>query len=80
MITVGIPTYNEENSIAKCINSILPQIKKDDEVIVVASGCTDNTVLEIKKIMEKDKRVKLIIETERKGKSSALNEIIKNAK
>jgi glycosyltransferase involved in cell wall biosynthesis len=80
MITVGIPTFNEEKVIAKAIDSALQQIGRKDEVIVVASGCTDNTVPEIKKVMKRDKRVKLITESERKGKSSALNLIIKNAK
>ena len=80
MITVGIPTYNEEKSIARSIESALRQISKKDEVIVVASGCTDNTVPEIKKIIKKDKRIKLIVESERKGKASALNLIIKAAK
>lgn len=79
MITVGIPTYNEERTISKAINSVLRQISEEDEVLVVASGCTDNTVPEIKEIIKKDKRVRLIIEKERKGKSSALNLIIKNA-
>lgn len=80
MITAGIPTYNEEEVIGKTIKSVLAQIDKKDEVIVVASGCTDNTVPEIKKVMKEDKRVRLITEEERKGKSSALNLIIKNAK
>jgi len=79
-ITVGIPTYNEEKSISKSINSALNQISKRDEVIVVASGCIDNTVKEIKKIMRRDERVKLITEPERRGKASAINLIIKNAK
>ena len=64
MITIGIPTYNEEKVIVKCINSILPQISKDDEIIVVSSGCTDNTEKRIKEI--NDKRIRLIIESERK--------------
>ena len=80
MITVGIPTYNEEKSIANSINSALKQTTRKDEVIVVASGCTDNTVEEIRKVMKKDKRVKLIVEKERKGKASALNLIIKHAR
>jgi poly-beta-1,6-N-acetyl-D-glucosamine synthase len=79
MITVGIPTYNEEKVIAKTIESVLGQIAAEDEVIVVASGCTDNTVPEIEAIVARDKRVRLITEAERNGKSSALNLIIQNA-
>jgi len=80
MITVGIPAFNEERIIAKSIKSALSQLSEADEVIVVASGCTDNTVSEIKKVMSNDKRVRLITEAERNGKSSALNLIIQNAK
>jgi poly-beta-1,6-N-acetyl-D-glucosamine synthase len=79
MITVGIPTFNEERVIARSIRSALAQISQADEVIVVASGCTDNTVSEVKRVMSTDKRVRLIIEAERNGKSSALNLIIRNA-
>lgn len=80
MITVGIPAHNEERVIARSIKSALSQISTADEVIVVASGCTDNTVAEIRKVMSNDKRVRLITEAERNGKSSALNLIIKNAR
>lgn len=80
MITIGIPTYNGERTIKKCINSVLPQISKDDEIIIVASGCIDNTEKIVREMMNKDKRIKLITEPERRGKSSAINLIIKNAK
>jgi glycosyltransferase involved in cell wall biosynthesis len=79
MITIGIPTYNEEKVIEKTIHSVLTQISLDDEVIVVASGCTDNTVPLIQNIAKKDARVRLIEEEERNGKASALNLIIQNA-
>jgi len=80
MITIGIPTYNEEKVIEKTIYSVLIQISSDDEVIVVASGCTDNTVPLVQNIAREDKRVRLITEDERKGKASALNLIIQNAR
>lgn len=80
MAIIGIPTYNEEKVIKRAIWSVLGQISKDDEVIVVASGCTDRTAERVREIMKNDKRVKLIIEKERRGKASAINLIIKNAK
>lgn len=80
MITVGIPTYNEEKVIEATIDSVLTQISPEDEVIVVASGCTDNTVPLVQNIANQDKRIRLITEDERKGKASALNLIIQNAK
>lgn len=80
MISVIICTYNEERTISKCIYSILKQINKDDEVLVISSGSIDNTNLIIKDISQKDHRVMLITESKRKGKSSAINLGIKNAK
>jgi len=77
-LTVGIPTYNEEKSIGRCIKACLRQISFDDEIIVVASGCTDRTCEEVRMI--KDDRVKLIEEENRNGKASAINLIIQNAK
>lgn len=79
MITVIIPTtLNEEKVIAKAINSVLIQLSDEDEIIVVASASTEGTLNEIKKI--RDKRIKLITEEKRNGKSSAINLGIKNAK
>lgn len=80
MITVGVPTYNEEKIIGSSILSIISQIKKDDEIIVVASGCTDGTEDAVKKLMKEHSQVKLITEPERRGKASALNIILKEAK
>lgn len=80
MITVGLPAYNEEKTVAKTIESILPQISKKDEVLVVDNGSVDNTAKEIKKVRKKDKRVRLLVIKENNGKSGALNLIIKKAK
>ena len=80
MITIAIPTYNGEKTILRAIDSILCQISKDDELIIVASGCTDETICKVKIKAREDKRIKVIIELERKGKSSAMNLIIKHAK
>lgn len=43
-ISVLIIAHNEEKYIEKCINSILEQTKKADEIILIAHNCTDKTV------------------------------------
>jgi cellulose synthase/poly-beta-1,6-N-acetylglucosamine synthase-like glycosyltransferase len=79
-ITIGISAYNEEKNIAASINSALKSQPSPMEVIVVASGCTDNTEGVVKEIGRKEKKVKLISEKVRKGKGSAINLILKHAK
>lgn len=43
-ISVVIPVYNEEKYIGKCLQSILDQTEKPDEIIVVDNNCADKTV------------------------------------
>ncbi len=79
-ISIGIPAYNEEANIEHLLNALKNQkLNKVQitEIIVIASGCTDNTV----KIVNKFKSpVRLITEKERSGKSSAVNLFINAAK
>lgn len=58
MISVCIATYNGERFIAEQINSILPQLAADDEVIVSDAGSTDGTLKAVKALG--DDRIKLI--------------------
>lgn len=82
-ISVGVFAYNEVNNIKKVLAALLNQ--KDDlvdisEIIVVSSASTDGTdeaVLEMAKI---HKKIKLIAEKERNGKSAAINKFIKASK
>ena len=43
-VSVVIPCYNEEKYIGKCLESIVQQTQKPDEVIVVDNNCADRTV------------------------------------
>lgn len=48
MLTVIIPSYNEENHIAACLDAVVAQVDLPDhhetQIIVAANGCHDRTV------------------------------------
>ena len=76
LISVIINTYNAQNYIDKCIQSIISQTYKNIEIIIVNDGSTDNTLNICKKY--KDNRIK-IIDQENKGLSLARNIGIENS-
>jgi len=73
-ISVVIPAYNSEKTIARTIQSLLNQDSKVDEIIVVDDGSKDNTSKQAEKYPVK------IIRKERGGEASSLNAGIKQAK
>jgi poly-beta-1,6-N-acetyl-D-glucosamine synthase len=81
--SVGVMAYNEEKNIARCLEALLTQkLKKTKikEIFVIASGCTDQTIPIVKRLAKTDSRIKLLIQKERMGKSSAVNLFLKHAK
>ena len=77
-----ICAYNEETNIAGLLESIINQkiTSFSLEEIIVVSSSTDNTNNIVNEYILKDKRIKLIIEKEKKGKVTAINTFLKNAK
>lgn len=53
MISVCIPTYNGEKFIKEQLDSILPQLLDEDEVIISDDSSTDNTINIIKSYNDK---------------------------
>ena len=43
-VSIYIPAYNAENTIKDCINSVINQSKKFDEIIVIDDNSTDDTL------------------------------------
>lgn len=81
--TVGIMAYNEASNIANAIASILRQNCGSytlHEVVVVASGCTDDTVAIVSELMKNEPRVRLLVQERREGKASAINLFLAEAK
>ncbi len=82
-ISVGVCAYNEEKNIGKLLTNLINQKTKKikiDEIFVVSSGCTDRTNDIVKEYEKNDKRIKLIDQKKREGKSSAINLFLKKAK
>ena len=80
--SIGIMAYNEEANIARTLNAVLDQQGPSmsiEEVIVVASGCTDQTVAIVSEIALKEPRVRLCVQEKREGKASAINLFLKLA-
>jgi len=79
-ISIGICAYNEGQRLTGLLESLatqsLPSGFALDEVLVVASGCTDGTERVAEDWADVEPRLSLIREPERRGKSSALNAIL----
>lgn len=77
-ISIGIPAYNEEANIKKLLISLLSQIEKGFkiiEIIVISDGSTDKTVSRINIL--RNKKIKLIVDKNRLGKSARIGQIFK---
>lgn len=77
MISVCMATYNGENFIKEQINSILPQLDSNDELLISDDGSTDQTISLINSY--KDDRIK-IINGPQKGLIKNFENAIKNSR
>ena len=60
MKSIVIPVFNEEEMILQMYEELVPFLNNEDEVLFINDGSTDTTVNEIKSLIEKDRRLKLI--------------------
>lgn len=78
MISVCMATYNGEKYIKEQLDSILIQLKEEDEVIVSDDGSTDSTIDIIKAI--NDKRIIVVKNHCKKGVNHNFQNALHNAK
>lgn len=83
-VSIGIAAYNEEHNIGRLIESIQQQKVKSikiSEILIISSGSTDKTNAIVKSYAEKKyNKIKLIRQSKRLGKASAVNLILTRAK
>jgi len=79
-VMIGIPAYEEANNIGKLLDFLCNDWSQEiDDIYVVSSGSKDGTDKITLSYSEKDPRVHLIVEGERRGKASALNILLKES-
>ena len=77
-VSVIIPVYNNERFIETCIESVRRQTLREIEIILINDGSTDKSGEIMKKLAEKDARIKLFSQ-ENMGVAVARNKGIENA-
>ncbi len=81
-LSIGIMAYNEEMNISHCLSALEQQKLSGfhiKEIMVVSSGSIDGTNDIVREYQKNDKKIKLIIQEERKGKASAINQFLQLA-
>lgn len=76
MLTIGLPFYNNEKTLANAIKSVLAQTYQYWELILVNDGSTDNSYKIAKDFSKSDNRIKLLSDGVNKGLIYRLNQII----
>ena len=77
-LSVIVPCYNEEENVAPFYEELLKneaffaQKELELEIVYVDDGSSDNTVLEVKKLRERDERVHLVSFSRNFGKEAAM--------
>ncbi len=80
--STGILIHNEAGNIGKLLDALIKQKLAKviiREIIVVSSASTDGSDEIVREYANKDKRIRLVTEPERRGKSAAINTFLKEA-
>jgi cellulose synthase/poly-beta-1,6-N-acetylglucosamine synthase-like glycosyltransferase len=81
--SIGVMAYNEERNIGNLLRALCAQqldTVSIGEIVVVASGCTDNTEGVVEEEINCDARIRLLVQAQREGKMSAINLFLENAR
>lgn len=77
-VSIIVPLYNGEKTIARCLKSLIRQELRDIEILVVDDGSTDGGAAVVRTFMDKDARIRLITQ-ENQGQGAARNAGIRQA-
>ena len=71
-VSIIVPTYNVENYLRECMDSIVGQTLKDIEIICINDGSTDGSLEILKNYAAKDPRI-IIVDKKNEGYGVGMN-------
>jgi len=77
-VSIGVPVYNVEKYLKRCLDSLCNQTYKDIEIVIIDDGSTDSSPKICDEYAEKDKRIRVIHQSNA-GLSQARNVGIDNS-
>ena len=83
VVSIGIAAFNEEKNIKRLLDSIRSQKLKKvkiGEILIISSGSTDKTNNIISTYQKRLKKIRLITQSRRLGKASAVNLILNESR
>jgi len=79
-LSIGLPVYNGEKFIRKCLDSLLAQTFKNFEIIISDNASTDDTQKICQEYLKKDERIRYIQQEKNIGLLPNFNFVLKQAK
>ena len=76
-VSIIIPTYNVENYLRECMDSVTRQTLKDIEIICINDGSTDGSLEILKEYADKDPRI-VLVDKENEGYGVGIRRIYRN--
>lgn len=77
-VSIVVPIYNAQNTLERCIQSLVEQTYSEIEIILVDDGSKDNSLSICEKWQGKNEKI-IVIHKENAGVSEARNTGIKTA-
>ena len=78
-VSVIVPVYNVGEYIDQCMESICGQTYREQEILVIYDESADDSLERLRCWSERDKRIRLVINDERKGLGAARNKGLRMA-
>lgn len=79
LVSIIMSAFNAEETIEYAVESLINQSYKNIEILICDDGSSDNTPLIIKKMAQKDSRIKIYRSKKNQGTYNIRNEMIKTA-